>query len=73
MSREYCGTITYRDREYDVHWDNMTDMVYVTKIDNPLIENVNYDNRRAKRKEDAQNVAREMLITVLGKDYGSSY
>ena len=70
MIREYCGTIKYRTREYDVHWDKSTHLVYVTNIDNPLIENINYDYHRAENKEDVLNAAKQMLIAALGKDFG---
>lgn len=68
MSREYCGTVVYRDKVYDVHWDSMSNLVFVSKLDNPDIHNINYANYRANSKDEAQRAALDMLVSVLGKD-----
>lgn len=70
MGREFCDTIKYRGKEYIVHWDSSTYLVYVSKVDNPLIENINYDYHRAESKEEAPKAAKQMLIAALGKDFG---
>jgi hypothetical protein len=71
MSREHCGTVIYRGKVYDVHWDNNTNLVFVSKLDNPHIHNINYANYRAESKEHAPKAAIEMLVNVLGKDFTS--
>ena len=68
MSREYCEAVIYRGKEYDVYWDTITHLVYITKVENPSIHNLNYDNFMAETKDDAQKTALDMLKSVLGRD-----
>lgn len=68
MSKEYCGVITYRGKVYEVHWDKRTYLVFVSKVENPAIQHINYEDFRAESKENACNVALEMLVSALGRN-----
>ncbi|HYG14933.1 MAG TPA: hypothetical protein VEC12_04200 [Bacteroidia bacterium] len=68
MERKHCGTITFYNHKFDVHWDAETKKVYISKLNNPELSFIHYSDFKADTPEEAPTVAAQLLQTVLGKE-----